>query len=154
MELSIKNYKACRGNEGDAFSLTLHLDGKKAASVEYDGSGGPYNWRWIDRSLQEAFKRYVAERNPEPDTYGCHADILLEEEIEAIRLRKTFARRCKKETLFRLPDDKPGVWRRIPAPFDESIRVSLLAKHPKALIANADLDAAARFALQESQEGR
>jgi hypothetical protein len=46
-KIEMKGYRSCRSNEGDAYSYALHVNGKRVADVQYDGWGGPVDFRWL-----------------------------------------------------------------------------------------------------------
>jgi hypothetical protein len=45
---TIKNFKSCAGEDGEAYSLTLYRDGKKVAAVINAGNGGETSFQWFD----------------------------------------------------------------------------------------------------------
>lgn len=53
MKFEIKGVKAHQTHEGEAFSLTLYADGKKAAMVENDGNGGSNTYWWETREVRD-----------------------------------------------------------------------------------------------------
>lgn len=59
MRIEIKGYRSCRSNEGDAYSYTLQVDGKSVADVQYDGWGGPVDFRWRDERAKAALYAFV-----------------------------------------------------------------------------------------------
>lgn len=76
MQIEVKNYRSCRGNEGDAFSCTVYLDGKRAALVTYDGWGGEYRWDFTpsDKRMQggpmcQKFEGYAVKVRKESGDY-------------------------------------------------------------------------------------
>jgi len=54
MKIEIKKYRSCRANEGDAYSYDVHVEGKRVAEVEYGGTGGPTDVRWLCAPAQRA----------------------------------------------------------------------------------------------------
>jgi len=54
MKIEIKKYRSCRANEGDAYSYDVHVEGRKVAEVEYGGTGGPTDVRWLVPASQRA----------------------------------------------------------------------------------------------------
>jgi hypothetical protein len=50
MKIEIKKLKMCRGDETDAFSCDVHVDGVKVAQVRQAGRGGSHFWDWMDQS--------------------------------------------------------------------------------------------------------
>jgi len=52
MNIEIKGFRSCRGDEGDAYSYALHVEGKRVADVSYDGRGGSVRFVWTDESVK------------------------------------------------------------------------------------------------------
>lgn len=132
--ISIRTLRTCRAMEGEAFSLTLCIDGKPAAHVNNEGCGGPTTWRWIGSSA--AFNSEKPEGGPaEPLTmagqvwhdyvaslppWDCNGkmratcdDIALDEWINQQAEEKRIVRWSKKNVVFRLPNDEEGTYRLI-----------------------------------------
>lgn len=144
MKIEIKNYRSCKGTEGDAFSCALHIDGKKAAEVSYEGTGGPYRWRWLDAASEKAWRAHVEAH---PDIILGHGagavkaddDLVFGDILDDFEEQRFLRRRCKKQTLFRVPGDERGSWRTINAPYSPDVKAFVLGKYPTAEIANERL---------------
>ena len=126
MKITVKNYKSCRGNEGDAFSCTMYLDGKKAALVEYAGTGGEYEFdfsisdkKMLGGAMSQKYDEYVREHQMKAEDYKpgdengeyflyCGRDIVLEEFITAMLEERQLKRWCKTNVVYRFKGDEPG----------------------------------------------
>lgn len=128
MKITIKNYKSCRGNEGDAFSCTMYLDGKRAALVTYDGWGGEYffdftvsdgklwggptcmKFEEYVKSLPPVECSWVDEETGKPEMMDPSRDMVLEEIIEEMLVEKQIKRWCKNSLVYRVKGQKKGEW--------------------------------------------
>lgn len=78
---TIKNFKSCRGEDGEAFSLTLCRDGKKVADVTNSGMGGETYFRWHDWKAERVnieITNYLGEKqriNCTPEEALLYAEI-------------------------------------------------------------------------------
>lgn len=133
MQIAIKNFRSCRGNESDMFSFTLYLDGKKAAEVSNDGHGGMNLTRWLDRELHRAFLAHCTTaarpimdswRSGDPDDalttdemFAVYVkseeviDVVLNDFLANMEEEKQLRKLCKTKVVFRLKSDKDGEWR-------------------------------------------
>lgn len=125
MKIGIKNYKSCAGNEGDAFSCTLYLDGKRVATIQYDGWGGEYvfDFELSDKTMYGGpvctrFKEYV-ESLPKKKTDIADGDdpsgfwhmqpsmdSVVEPAIKAVVQKKM----CQGKVMFQLESDRKCAW--------------------------------------------
>ena len=137
MKIEIKNYKSCAGDEGDAFSCTLYLDGKRAALVRYAGTGGPFdfdftvagagNGPWCG-PLYDAFKAYIDSlpevecewddpKTGKPASLKRTMDWVVGDVVnETVETRK-LKRLCKKNTVWREQGDPKGQWHTVAVPW-------------------------------------
>lgn len=141
MKIEIKNYRACRGHEGDAFSFVLCLDGKRAAEVTNEGNGGSNHYHWFLPALKRPFlderrelgrailASWAQPRDPsdpppvrtddEIFDYYCKSgeimDVVLGQFVDRMREDKALRRMCKRKILFRLDGDKQDAWRTVEA---------------------------------------
>ena len=126
-----KKFKSCAGDEGDCISGELHVDGVHAASVNYDGRGGPYRWYWHDKVSQKTFEEFVASRPEVPfgggmeGTFKPDNDWVFMELCGRIKMRK----QCKTKTLFRLKHDDPDVYCILNVAFTPLIAGHLRSRH-------------------------
>jgi hypothetical protein len=145
MKIEVQGYRSCRGNEGDAFSLTLVLDGKKAARVTYDGWGGEYRFDWTpgDKTVRPGataarFLAYVDSLPPKDfgDGLGVmklDADMVVGAAIDRMLEERALRRLCTTKLVFRLRGDEPGEWRTLRAPYRPAIAAALRAERGDAL---------------------
>ena len=142
MKIEIKSYKSCRAKEGDAFSCTLYLDGKKAAYVTYDGWGGAYRFDWSATKghkrmhggpLGEEFQRYV-DGLPEEDGLKKDMDWVVSDAITEMLEERQLKRWCKKKTVFRLKDTPKGQVEVLDVVYSPRIRLHLKADHGEDLV--------------------
>jgi len=154
MKIGIKSYRSCAGNEGDAFSCTLYLDGKKAALVKYDGWGGQYDYDFTFadgrpwggptclkfkehvESLPERTCSFDDPGTGEPAKVAVNMDMLVEDAIQLMLENRQLRRWCRNETLFRVKGDDEGSWRRLNVKFpgnEGRVRYYLSREHGDAI---------------------
>jgi hypothetical protein len=146
MNITVKNYKSCRGDEGDAFSCTMYVNSKKAAYVRYDGRGGCYLYHWVDGWQGQMRKRvdgYIASLPKVPTTFGgktCmldkNLDWVLDDIINVMLETRQLKRWCKTKTVITKPGGDDGqyiTWKGLPTP---ALRAHIAAKYPSAEIIN------------------
>ena len=76
MNIEIKNYRACAGRQGEAYSFALWCDGRHVADVRYDGAGGAVIFRWLDRAAEApmlAFAQPLAVAQAEREEASARA---------------------------------------------------------------------------------
>ncbi len=155
--LGVKGYRSCRATEGDAFSYTLTVDGKAAATVTYGGFGGPTDFTFTDPLAEERVAQWVATLPPVPvrgtngGTVPNSLDIVMDGVLTALEQAKADARYAKKmakdmqtKTLFRLKDDAPGSYRFYGAPFSDAMKTMIVKKYGTKLERILNEDQAAR----------
>lgn len=125
MQIEIKDFTNRPGNETDAFSYTLYLDGTKAANVSNDGWGGCNIYHWFEPTLRAPFiEQCTAQATPILKSWGFDdavvtvyvrsgeiLDVALTPIVEAIEEEKKLRKLCKTKVVFRLRDDEEGSWR-------------------------------------------
>ena len=135
MKITVKNYKSCRGNEGDAFSCTVYLDGKKAAHVQYDGWGGEYLWdftvsdgQMYGGTMCAKFKAYcdglpkqktsIEDADDPTGFWHMQPDMntLLDDALKLMLENRQLKRWCKKNLVYRVKGQKEGEWYQWPHP--------------------------------------
>lgn len=154
MKVVVKNFKSCDGMDGEAFSLSLHIDGKRAAEVTNSGCGGPNDYRWLQKTPEQrklaeaAFKEHCRSVADEEDKdYSEVEDIVLATLVDRLVEDRQLKRWCRTQILFRVEGDEEGAWRTIAAKWSErreKIRTHLRAKYGNKLaeIANERFDQA------------
>jgi len=130
MKIEIKNYKSCRADEGDAYSCTMYLDGKKAALVRYGGTGGPLDFDFSVAAgkdnkswggpMYDKFKGYVdglpmeqTEIPDEDDPTGFWKmkpcmDTVVDGAINKMLEARELKRWCKTNVVYRFKGDPKG----------------------------------------------
>ncbi len=138
MKVDLKNVKVSQfaSHETACFQATLYIDGKRAATVDNSGQGGPNFYHFDDRALERAFHAYCEGLPPRPSPFEdfpyslpMNADMLVGEIMERLEIEKQYRQWCKKATVFRLKDDKPDVWRTIKGPFSPKARDFIVSKY-------------------------
>ncbi len=141
----LKTFKAHEGMQG--FSCTLIINGKAAADIFNDCSGGEFEFSWLDfengrkqeTELIEYCKtlpKYKNEDYPELPELDISRDMFIENLVNEQLMGKEDARRAKQflEKLnVKLPTDKKGVWSVWKLPPTPENKAKILAKHPKAI---------------------
>lgn len=141
MKLEVRNVKMLQTHRGFAFTCTLYVDGKKAASVSQEGHGGGNDYRWSDQNLAKRVHAY-AESLPDVTFDGGSLsndlDLTIENLINDLEDKKRIKRLCKKNerTIWRTPDMKPEEWRISSYPFTPAVVSMIRATHPSAIFAN------------------
>ena len=148
-DFELKNLKYFDGTDGLCFSMTVYIKGKKAFTAQNDGRGGdnlytPYNspdgLSLLEQAhaFAESLPPYVIEDwNISGD---MDLDILLEELMQEKQEKAFFKKKCKTNTLFKLPDAKKGEYLIINRLYSEGMRAYVLGKHPNAIIINEELN--------------
>lgn len=115
---SVTRMKVFRGREGYGFNADLLRDGKKAAFVYDEASGGSYNYEFVSRVEQEKFEKHCDNECPGVEKY-FRADHFVSRLVDEFESAKRLKRLCRDKVLFRLPGDREGEWRTCTAvPFD------------------------------------
>jgi len=134
-QFKITGLKTFIGNEGHGFNATLHINGKKAAFVIDDASGGDYDFHWFDPELRKLFADYVQSLPPYPSCLEGEPpiphnfDTALGDIVSKHEIKTRLARLCRTKTLFRIKGEtyRDGEWRTLKAPLNE-LTVSYLVK--------------------------
>lgn len=114
--IQLKNVKIAwnMSEETTAFTATLYIDGKLAAHVKNEGTGGDNYPRFTDRELEKEFHEFCKNLPPEyldddddepyPMTYDSFLGNLLSEWI----LNDDWKKACKKGVVYTLTSHKDG----------------------------------------------
>ena len=135
---TVRNIKTFRGMEGEGFNATLCRDGKKIAFVIDDATGGDVQIQWTDAGSQGAEEKRLMEflkKLPKEQSEGIEYSVdpgifvatLVDETATEKRLRRIF----RKQTLFRLKEDRTDddKWRVLKAPFSPSVKAQLVKRY-------------------------
>lgn len=118
MQLELKSVKhsPSLSEETEAFTAILWIDGAPAAECKNAGRGGPTDIHFYDHETCKRFHAY-AEALPAREAHGMtipmDGEALVDDLLEAHLERKQLAGWCRTKIVFRLKDDKPGVYHTI-----------------------------------------
>ena len=114
--IQLKNVKIAwnMSEETTAFTASLYINGKKAADVKNEGTGGDNHPRFTDRELEKEFCEFCTTL-PYPGesfnmTYDSFIGVLLDEWIENDAWKKA----CRKGIVYTLTGHKDGeymIWK-------------------------------------------
>ena len=107
------------------FSCSIYADGKRIATVQNRGFGGPHEYHPIDPEALKALEKYAAEWSEfdiEP------LDDFVSQLVDDAAWAKKLRRDCKKKTLFRTADTAPNSWRVLKSPFSTAVKMWLTDK--------------------------
>lgn len=144
MKITIKNVKNFSTGDGhEGFNASIYIDGKRAGEVADNGRGGEFCIEWKKPSFQAQFEKHLSSLPPYKneyypqlgDEYSKHsADTYIDDLVSDFEEMKVLKRWCKKQTVYSLPEDKKGIWRKINYAFDEKIKEHLIKKHGESVI--------------------
>ncbi len=139
----MKSFKSQRGHEGPGFYCILWVDGVKGAEAIDQGDGGMVHWRWFSQEAKRKFDEYVAslperEIGLESGLPSCmvkpDADLVINDLVCDLEVRKTLKRKCRTQTLIRLKGDKPDEYRAIKAAFTPAVAEQIRRKYGDRLV--------------------
>jgi len=148
-DFELKNLKSFEGRDGLCFSVTVYIKGKKAFVATNDGHGGCNFYNPVDLVDGKALLNDAHEFAKSLPPYKFEGwdgevaydlDILLDDLLAEKQEKDFFKKKCKKNTLFKLPDAKKGEYLIINRLYTEGIRAHILSKHPNAIIINEELN--------------
>jgi len=130
----VKNVKTFASREWGptgGFTCTLY-DGnnKKVATVFEAGDGGEMKIDYVSGEAEAEFKKSFAGKVDSScgvDT-DYDAGIEIEELVSKYEVNKTFKRKCKKQTLYKLVGDDEETYRIAKVPFSDSIEKQMKEK--------------------------
>jgi hypothetical protein len=127
------------------FSAKLFVDGKLAATVANRGTGGCNTYSWVSKETEARVNAWANQQDLE-FKFEC-LDQIIDKLLSSAEVAARLRRLCRKETLFRLRNDKQGAWRVVKKPYDDTLRLKIEehAKGTLECIANVDIDAAVKF---------
>lgn len=135
MKLELKNIKEAKflSQETPAYTATLYVDGKKAATVENDGHGGCDYAHFIDRAVEEKVYAYfkALPKLKFDDTeldhtleLWCHRQLNIRDVVAGLK------RKAKKCVVAVTEDGGEITWKGISPQFLPAHRETLLQKKP------------------------
>ncbi len=148
MKVTVSNVKSTTGREGYGFFCTVLIDGKPVAKVADYGDGGEPRWepiKWTSRADMDAvlesktaIETYAKTLPPQTfldgDPLGMDADLLIVNLVDAELEARSWRRRCKTKTCFRLKGDPPEAYMVINTPFSPELKAKIVAKHGDRLL--------------------
>ena len=131
--IQLKNVKIAwnMSEETTAFTATLYINGKKAAYVKNEGTGGDNHPRFMDRELEKEFHEFCRTL-PYPGesfnmTYDSFISILLSEWIENDDWKKA----CRKGIVYTLTSHKDGEYMLWKVPYSPDVAESVRIQYSK-----------------------
>jgi hypothetical protein len=121
--------------ETTCFSATLMVNGKPAAKIGNRGHGGDNMYDVIDHSLMAIFRDYCKDQPMIAWGYGPGETMeatdetviaRMMDELESLRQVRGW---CKKWTVFRMRDDKPGEYQLIKVKWSHPVKELLQKKY-------------------------
>jgi hypothetical protein len=95
MKITIKNFKQARfaSEETRCFEASIYIDSVSAGTVRNDGHGGPNLYHpWALKDRLDAYARTLPPVDAYGTTFEMDADLLVDELINDMLLRKNFDR--------------------------------------------------------------
>ena len=138
-DFTIRNSRSCEGTDGTAWSADVLIRGRKAFSVRQSGTGGEASFSVYDSELYEAARKFAADRKPyfmEGLSVPSDLEMFIGEMVDRKEHEARLKRLCRTETVFRLPGDPDGEYRRLKAKCTADLKKRLLKKYPEAEIVN------------------
>ena len=143
-EIIIKGLKTAEfaSEETLCFEASIYVDGIRAFIAHNDGRGGcnmydPINE--VGKKLLVMYEKYAKTLPQYVTKWGSgdmDLDILIGDMVEEQLANKQLKGWCRKETLFRLPDDKEGSYRTVKEKFNPDVKTYIMNKYPNAIIMN------------------
>lgn len=152
---TIKNLKTFIGHEGHGYNADLYRDGKKVAFLIDAADGGELTIHWADMSkprVEGLCRRWDGELYPckmtveekilndhiRDITHQCPfqgiqvpmtVDSFCAHLVDALEMDKSFKKKCRNATLFRLRNQNPGEYLVIRTKFSPEVATRIRAKH-------------------------
>jgi len=135
-KLTIKNYRSAgHGMEGEMWSCTLYVDGKRAALVSDSGNGAELNIDWSPSGgfrfrpgpVGEKVLAYVKGLPPLPPTpdypreLPMDLDLLIQQMVDDMLEEKKLKQWCKKSMVLRDPDAPEGQYLRYKTAYNPTL---------------------------------
>ena len=144
INFDIKKFKSFTGREGYGFNAELWMDGKKAAFVIDEASGGEFSYHWENNELEAQFTEYVKalprepiasdapdwEKEMHPKGRAWDDDRFMAALVDLHATFVSIKRKAAKATLFVLPNAPKGRYYTVKLPFKGLTRANIFA-NPK-----------------------
>lgn len=132
--LTAKNIKTFRTDDGYAWSASFYLNGKKIGTAQNSGHGGPTNLCHIDDDALKEILAFADITAPHNDFEFERAESVLEAVMWDTLDQRTSKRKLKAKVFAKLPD---GVFSwKTPKGRMVEVKALVLKKHPNAIILN------------------
>ena len=145
MKVELKKIKVSKmmSKETTAFEADLWIDGKKAASIHNNGSGGSNSYYFEDKATEQKFFAFCNSLPPIPSEYFPNGMPMDEEIVVGNLLEKhehiqKLKRMTKTKTLVKLADHKFAEWTIYMVVYTPQIGQELRKKHGADLVAIAN----------------
>ena len=141
MNITLKNVKIYAGmsQETVAFNASVYIDGKKVGEAKNSGSGGANHidvrngegrsdWDLLQRMEGEAGTHtYDYENGKHPHSL----DSYIGELVDDVQEQRDLKRKCKTQTLFRIPNEVygDGEYHVMKRKYDETVKAYLIQSH-------------------------
>lgn len=144
MNATVKAVKTWRTDDGGGWQADLFVDGRKAALVTDEGTGGCLRWQVLNVEAVEAFATSCGVAQPFAGRSAMvmcdtEMDIEIAKLVDAHEQAKQIKRWCRSATLFTVPGDEAGSYRTIKAKYAPAVKAHILGKYPNAVILNEAL---------------
>ena len=143
MKLTVKNIRSCQGMEGEAYSCTLYVDGKRAATAQNAGDGGETRIHFTDPKVRDAVYAYAKQHedyeymgDSEAWSVQTTLEMLIAKLVDDKAVEKQLKGWCRTQTLFRTDDMPEGEYRTIRAKYSPSVAAHINRVAPGATIVN------------------
>ena len=133
MSYSVKNVKTFASREwgpNGGFTCTLYNGKTKVATVFEAGDGGEMDVTYVSEDAEKEFaKSFEGKVDSSYGTDTKYDDGMMICELVGIyEVNKTFKRKCKKQTLYKLVGDDEETYRIAKVPFSDSIEKQMKEK--------------------------
>ena len=136
-KFEIKKYHKNMGHEGEGFNVELWVDGVLTAYVIDEGCGGCPLYQWVDFDKMKVVQESIAAHPPKVyPKYGSDEefsvkydqDTFINDLVDEFLVARTFKRKCKKKTCYKLKSQKAGSYYEMAAVFNAEVARKLREK--------------------------
>jgi hypothetical protein len=155
MQLGISGLRTWRGREGAGYQGNLLVDGVKACAFHQEGSGGftCFDWLAADGSVtrdpnhpvRQAVLAHVSSQTAleavgevEIAPQDMSAEARLDLYVAKLCDEQELAKRCRRSTFFRRPEDPPGTYRECKERFTPELKADILNEYPDVVFLNKE----------------
>lgn len=141
--IQVKAFKQWPTPDGVGYSCNLYYQGKRCATVNEDGNGGPIRIHWesdqAKRLFDEAVKNtesHFSEETISEMSERSHTFLVGERLMGEIVLVHELRRLCEKHAVIRLPDDSIHSFKN---PIGPAMRAAIKLRYPTAVVVNDEI---------------